>query len=360
MSASRRTMTDFLVSDAGTIKSWISAAHGPREKAPVVVGLLVKALITLLFCTGFVLAFIALFGQENAIAGVVVLLSVLTFQNVHFGYQNAHAAPAMVVIYCIFAFVPGLIAMLPPVPGALVMFVALSVILVLGCDHVAFQNHIVLVLSFLLLYGYPVSASGYWQRVAALLLGGMWSASILYRKNRGHSTDRGLKDVLLDAVRWSRDSEWRWKLAVTVPVSMLLGQALGLDRPMWIGIAAMSVLSPSSDHRPRKMIERFLGTIVGSILFFVLAAPLHVPAPVLGMIGGFLVGLSTTYRYQTVFNSLGAMSIALALYGPIGSLSARIVDNGFAVLFTLAFVFVLDRLISLAGGSRPARGRHRA
>lgn len=356
MSTRTSGLRDLLDTDARTIKARISEAEGARGKAPLVAGLVLKAVLTLVFCAAFVLTFIVLLGHENAIVGVVVLLSVLTFQKVHFGYKNAHAVPAMLVIYLVYAFVPGWANAVPPVAGAALVVAALAVILVLGCDQVGLQNHIVLVLSFLLLYGYPVSDEGYWQRVIGLLLGGVWSASILYRKNRGNETERGLPDALRDAARWSPESEWRLKLALTVPASMLLGQALGLDRPMWIGIAAMSVLSPSVQQRPQKMVERFLGTVAGSVIFYLLAAPLGVPGTVLGMVGGLLVGLSTSYRYQTVFNSLGALSVAMALYGPVGSLSARIIDNGFAILFTLGFVFLLDRLISRIAHARRARG----
>lgn len=116
---------------------------------------------------------------------------------------------------------------------------------------------------------------------------------------------------------------------------------------MWIGIAAMSVLSPHVELRPRKMIERFAGIVVGTVIFFVLVTWAPIPAPVLGMAGGFFVGLTTSYRYQTVFNTLGALSVALALYGPVGSAGTRIADNAFGIIATLTLVWVLDRLIAL-------------
>jgi len=344
----RPRLREVLDSDVGAIRARIREAEGARDKAPIVAGLVLKALVTLLFCAAFVVGFVLLLGQENAIVGVVVLLSVLTFQKVHFGYQQSHAALSMLVIYLVYAFVPPLVAQADPVVGAVLTAASLAVILLLGCDQVAFQNHIVLVLSFLLLYGYPVSPEGYWQRVAGLLLGGAWAASILYRRNRHHHLERRLRDVLREAVHWSPANEWRLKLSLTVPLAMLCGQLLGLDRPMWIGIAAMSVLSPQAGLRPRKMVERFLGTVLGTALFFAVVTLLPVPAPVIGMAGGFLVGLTTSYRYQTVFNSLGALSIALALYGPVGSATARILDNAFGIVVTLVLVFAMDRLISWA------------
>ena len=344
----RARLLEVLNTDVGTIQARMQEAHGLRGKAPIAAGLVLKALVTLVFCAAFVIAFVLLLGQENAIVGVVVLLSVLTFQKVHFGYQQSHAAVAMLVIFTIYAFVPALVNHVDPVLGAVLVAASLALILLLGCDQVAFQNHIVLVLSFLLLYGYPVSPEGFWQRVVGLLLGGVWAASILYRKNRHHRIERRLSDVVREAVHWSPENEWRLKLTVAVPLAMLCGQLLGLDRPMWIGIAAMSVLSPHAHLRPRKMVERFAGTVAGTVLFFAIIPLVPVPAPVIGMTGGFLVGLTTSYRYQTVFNTLGALSVALALYGPVGSATARIADTALGILASLVVVFVLDRLISWA------------
>lgn len=350
-----RRLLDVLESDVGTIRSRIDNAENFRQKLPIIGGLLLKAIVTLIFCATFVLAFVLLLGQENAIVGVVVLLAVMTFQKVHFGYQQSHAAASMLVIFLIYAFIPPLASHAAPVVGALLIAASLGVILWLGCDQVAFQNHIVLVLSFLLLYGYPVSPEGYWQRVVGLLIGGVWAASILYRKNKHHSLDRTLGDVIRDAVRWSPENEWRLKLMITVPLAILCGQLLGLDRPMWIGIAAMSVLSPDTDVRPRKMVERFVGTVIGTVIFFVVISLVPIPGPILGMIGGFLVGLTTSYRYQTIFNSLGALSVALALFGPVGSATARIADNAFGIVATFVMVFLIDRLISWSHTLRSTR-----
>ena len=189
-------LLEVLNSDVGTIRARMRDADGLREKAPIAAGLVFKSFVTLVFCAAFVIAFVLLLGQENAIVGVVVLLAVLTFQKVHFGYQQSHAAFSMLVIFAIYAFVPPLINQVDPLLGAVLTAGSLALILLLGCDQVAFQNHIVLVLSFLLLYGYPVSPEGYWQRVVGLMLGGAWAASILYRKNRHHHVDRRLHDVV--------------------------------------------------------------------------------------------------------------------------------------------------------------------
>ena len=69
-----------------------------------------------------------------------------------------------------------------------------------------------------------------------------------------------------------------------------------------------------------------------------------------GVIGGIGVGLSATYGCQAIFNTFGALSIAVGILGLPGAIFFRIFNNFFGALYGLVFerVFgsVLDRLPS--------------
>ncbi|MFR4757028.1 MAG: FUSC family protein [Evtepia gabavorous] len=83
-----------------------------------------------------------------------------------------------------------------------------------------------------------------------------------------------------------------------------------LPRPMWMGIAAMSVLLPSRQAIPGRVKGRIWGNLAGGAGFCLLYCLLPGSLlPYLGIFGGIGVGLSATYGWQAVFNSLGAMSI---------------------------------------------------
>lgn len=107
---------------------------------------------------------------------------------------------------------------------------------------------------------------------------------------------------------------------------------------MWIGIATMSVLTLFSHMRKEKLINRVLGTILGSILFmiliYILPESIH---SYMGLIGGMIVGFCATYKYQTMFNALGALSMAMLIYGSNSAAIIRMVDNLFAVVFVIIF-----------------------
>lgn len=67
-----------------------------------------------------------------------------------------------------------------------------------------------------------------------------------------------------------------------------------------------------------------------------------------GVIGGIGVGLSATYGCQAVFNTFGALSIAVGILGLPGAVFFRIFNNFFGavygVLFERGFGRILDRV----------------
>ena len=61
-------------------KALIKASKSKKEKHRHIAVYLFKILLTVAFCTAFVMAFGAVFGEDNNIVGVVMLLCVLACQ----------------------------------------------------------------------------------------------------------------------------------------------------------------------------------------------------------------------------------------------------------------------------------------
>ena len=113
-----------------------------------------------------------------------------------------------------------------------------------------------------------------------------------------------------------------------VSTAIFLGGLFHIPRTMWIGIAAMSVLMPFRDDLKGRVKGRIPGNIIGGVVFLALYL-LFSPSilPYIGIIGGVGVGLSASYKWQAVFNSLGAMAIATAILGLPGAILFRILNN---------------------------------
>lgn len=343
--------------DVPELKAQIQAATSLGERWRIYGILALRSIVIVAFAIALVGAFAIPFGYDNAIVGVVVLLSLLSFKKVHLGYDIRHSSLALFGIYAVLAAGPPAAYHSGPIGGFFVNIVALLFILIFGCDRVEFYNHAILVLSYLLLYGNPpADAHSATLRVIALVLGGGWAASLLYRSHADHKTGRGFRAVLRSFDPFSRHGVWKIQLATSVPLGMLIGTRMGLERTMWIGIATMSVLTPTVDTRHTKAIQRVIGTIIGCILFSAIIAVLpndYIAA--LGIIGGICIGFSATYTYQSMFNSLGALGMAMVLYGAHISVVDRLVDNAVGIILALLATLVVD--LALARLARWVRAR---
>lgn len=138
-----------------------------------------------------------------------------------------------------------------------------------------------------------------------------------------------------------------------VSTAIFLGGLFHIPRTMWIGIAAMSVLMPFRDDLKGRVKGRIPGNIIGGVVFLALYL-LFSPSilPYIGIIGGVGVGLSASYKWQAVFNSLGAMAIATAILGLPGAILFRILNNilgsVYGQLFEKISSNVLDRFTASA------------
>ena len=295
-------------------KLMIQEAVGRRAKAWHLLVYLVKILLTMVFCVAFVTLYGWVFGAENNIVGVVVLLCLMVFRQADLGMRRGQSLLALGLVFLVLAFGPRL-ANLAELGGELAVHgLSLLVILVLGCHNVGMGNHLTLVLGYLLLYGRNHRADPYWEGIPAVLRA--WS---------------------LGEAR----SRWQLKAAFGVATALVLAHGLGFPRPMWMGIAAMSVLLPSRQAIPGRVKGRIWGNLAGGAGFCLLYCLLPGSLlPYLGIFGGIGVGLSATYGWQAVFNSLGAMSIMVGTLGLPGVVLFRVGNNALGALYAWA----VDRL----------------
>lgn len=297
---------------------------------------LFKVLLTLAFCVAFVTLYSNIFGADNSIVGVVVLLCVMVFRNADLGIKCSHALGCMSVVFAILAFGPRLSNICGAFGALIVNLVCIFLLMILGCHNVIMFNHSTLVLGYLLLQGYDVTGELYVQRLFGILAGAAATMLIYYRNHHKKTYKRNLKDLLAEFNLHSARS--RWQLTLTFGVSSILFAAdlLHAPRAMWVAIAAMSVLVPFESDLKKRVVGRIPGNIGGGLLFLLLYSILPASMlPYMGVIGGIGVGFSAAYGWQAVFNSLGAISIAAGIFGVPGAIFLRILNNAAGALYGL-------------------------
>ena len=184
------------------------------------------------------------------------------------------------------------------------------------------------------------------MRLAAIGTGAVLTGLVFYRNHRKLSYKRTLGDVLREFSIHSLRSRWQLTVTFGVSTAVFLGGLFHIPRTMWIGIAAMSVLLPFRADLKKRVHGRIPGNMIGAVVFLAICVFLPPSVfPYIGVIGGIGVGLSASYQWQAVFNSLGAMAIATSLLGLPGAILFRIVNNFLGAAYGQVFEKISSRFL---------------
>lgn len=333
--------------NAAGSKAVIRNAEGKKEKRRHMLIYVLKIFLTAAFCMAVVTAYSIVFGAENSIAGVVVLLSLLVLRMADFGIKTSHGVGVIFLIFGILIGGPRLSNMLPAVPALFVNLLCIFSILILSCHNVIMSNHSTFVLGYLLLQGYDVTGSIYWIRVMALISGAVICALIFYKNQRKRVHKRSFGDLFRELDIHGTRTQWYIKFTLGVSTVLLLASLLKIPRAMWAGIATMSTLLIFTEDSVYRIKRRIPFNIVGGLIFLVLyyTLPEGIYANI-GLISGIGVGFSAGYSSQTIFNSFGALAVATNIFGPVGAVIIRIVCNGFGACYS----YVFDKIFTAFSG----------
>lgn len=340
------TIYQALQVNAAGSKNLIRQAETKKEKMKWTWVYLLKILLTVIFCFAFVTAFSLIFGSSNSIAGVVVLLTLLAVRQADFGIRTSHGTLNLFLVFVVFIAGPKLTNVVPPAAAFFINIVCISAIVFLGCHNVIMYNQFTFVLCYLLLQGYDVSGEDFITRIYALSAGAVFCCAIFWVKHRNITYKRGFKDLIHEFDIHTQRTKWQIKFVLGISSAMLIASLLHFPRVMWVGISTMSMLVPFYKDTIYRAKRRAPFNIVGGLVFLLLYTILPESLyPYFGVIGGIGVGLSAGYSAQTVFNVLGALSIAVGTFGLYGAIIIRIAANIAATIYVLLYQQIYERIM---------------
>ena len=328
-------------------KNLLKKSETMKEKIYHMLVYLVKIAVTMAFCFFFVTIFCILFGNENSIVGVVVLLCLMVFRNADLGIHTGHSTMLLALFFVVMTVCPHLANQLSPVPGMLLNIAALAVLILFGCHNPFMFNQSTLVLGYLLLYGYDVTGNSYQMRLAGMALGAVLTCLVFYRNHKNRTYKRNLNDLIREFDISSSRTKWQICQIISVPAVLCIAELCNMPRAMWAGIAAMSAILPFTEDMQYRVRKRIVGNIAGviffTVLYFLLPSSIYA---YIGIIGGIGVGFSAKYSWQAVFNTFGALAIAAESYGLKEAVSLRVIQNIFGVVFALVFCALFHWVMS--------------
>lgn len=324
-------------------KKIIKNSASKKERLRHILIYLFKIAITLTFCFLFVALYSMIFGDENSVVGVVVLLCVMVFKNADFSMNAPTSAGLLILFFITMIVCPRAANQFGYAAGFFINLIALIIMMFLGCHNPLMSNQSTIVLGYLLLYGYDVTGKSFRMRIAGLLVGAILTTAIFYRNHKNFTYKRSLKHIFQEFSIHSTRTRWQICLVLCVPAAICISEAYKMPRSMWAGIAVMSVIVPFMSDMKLKVRERIIGNICGAALFFALyfILPPSLYANI-GLLGGIGVGFSVNYGWQAVFNTFGALAIATETYGLMSAMKLRVLQNIFGVLFALLFCFLFQ------------------
>ena len=317
-------------------KQLIHSTTDKKEKRRHILIYNFKVYLVMAFCVALVTLYSKLTGNENSVVGVTVLLALLVLRQADFGIQTKHGLISIAGIFMILMVGPRLANILPVFGTFAVNIVCIFLLMILGCHNVIMYNHSTFVLGYLLLYGYDVSGESYRMRVVGLAVGMVVCMVVFYKNQKNRPYRRTFVDLFREFDIRSARNLWYIKLTFIVSSAMLIVTLLGLPRAMWAGIACMSVCLPFTQDCPPRAVDRGLFNIVGCALFIVLYLILPESMySMIGIIGGIGVGYSAGYKWQTAFNTFGALAIASSLFGMPMAVALRVGINVISAVYTV-------------------------
>lgn len=330
--------------NAAGSKHLIRNAETRTEKIKWSLVYLLKVILTIMFCVSFVTISSFIFGNDNSITGVVILIILLTVRQSNFGIHISHSSFALILTFAILIIGPKLYNITGPFIGFFINLFCILAITVLSCHNVIMSNHFVFILSYLLLIGYNVTDKSFHIRIIALIFGAILCTFIFLITHKKQKFKRNFFSLFKEFNIFSTRTQWQIKISLGISSAMLIASLLGLPRVMWVGICVMSLMTPFSKDLYNRTKIRAPFNILGCLLF--VAINFLIPEslkPLIGIIGGIGVGFSAKYSWQNIFNAVSALSIAVGIYGILGAIMLRITTNVFGSIYSLFF----DKLYKL-------------
>lgn len=332
---------DKLQLDPFVLKRMIHKSESPRERKYLFMVMLIRSILLVGFAIFFISTINLVFGSENSYLAVILFCMLLSLRFVHFGYKLTQSVISLAIILGIFFLIP-LIGQLDSLTLRFFSnLLGLSVILLLTSNKPQMGNPGLYSFGYIFLTGTSITLShqqllsrGYLLITAFVLF-----AVIFVLKHEGKNLTKSFHNILTEDGYLGKKNLWLLYYALGVSVILEVGYLTNIKRYMWVGIAFSSLISIYENSNIKgRFFDRILGVVFGTLLFLILVQV--IPSNVLGILGGVMLGLCTTYRFKNIFNCFGALALATTLFGNTQASFLRISNNLLGLVLGLVYLTI--------------------
>ena len=276
---------------------------------------------------------------------VVLFCTLLGIRFVDFGYRIKDSLVNLGVVFLILLISPLLTHDINPFLAFVVHFISISLILIMTSQNPKMGNAGLYMFGYIFLCGNYVSGKSFINRAILTFIGFLLCGTILYIKHNHKNRDTDFLTVLKEFNMNDAKTLWQLRISLGMSILFLLSRLFNIEKFIWAGFACSSLLTTYPINVEGRLPERIIGVVIGSILFGIIYS--IIPSSLIslaGPISGICLGLCATYRYKTILNCFGALTMATSIYGLTGAISLRIIDNIIGVIFGYVFFHIFQKI----------------
>lgn len=298
---------------------------------------------------GFIIGFQTLFGVENTLLGVAISVGFTMLPLCHLDLK-----PWTMFWIIVFLYGGGpLIAQLSIVNPWLAFvcdFLFLALIILIANEPIEYQTNITFLLCFVFSQSTVVSWEQFPMRAISGIAGGLFvGACVVFNWHRkGYGGEIGIRQQVL---RCQVNRSYLLRMSFGVSLAMLIGSLFHISKPLWISIVVMSLTQLEFSETLTRIKHRFIGTLVGIVIFFVFFQYL-IPQQYAGlfvMFLGYMGFFLPEYKFKQIINAISALNASLVILDTMTAIENRLICliAGIGIVLLIYFVTKFIRHLHL-------------
>ncbi|MDT2816624.1 FUSC family protein [Vagococcus lutrae] len=326
--------------DINSIKKAIRTSETTHERKLYIYALVLKSLKILVSSVLLITLITTLFGNESSAFAVVLFCLWLTLKNINFGYRFSTSLIILFITIFLLLVSPIMYQLTTPGVGFLINLCSLFTIYLLTVKNPMTGNAGLISFSYIFLLEAQTVKIGIQNLILLGIVSYLLLAVTLYRYHRHENDTVSFWKNFRDNGTNPDKIVWLLQLSFGISLIFYLGHSLGLEKFVWVGFAYSSLISTTSKDIKKRFKDRLSGVLLGSLVYMLLSLVFgEVLLSKFSLIVGLVLGMSGTYKYQSFFNTLGALFIAGTLYGGVESSILRVVNNFLGLIIGLIYFY---------------------
>lgn len=289
----------------------------------------------------FIMLFSFLFGSENTLLSVALGVGLTMFPLCPLKWKPSTLITIVFLLY-VGGAIMGETYLISPILAFILNFIFVILIVLLSSEPSIMKPSI----SFLLCFVFSESTSVPFdllpKRLLCALVGSIIVIfiTLLFWYKKGYNKEgRSLKEQIEVC---NKNHHYMFRMAFGISIAMLFGMIFHVKKPLWISIVVMSLTQLEFLETIERIKHRFIGNLLGIILFFLLFQWL-IPKEyamyvilILGYIGSFF----SEYKYKQTINAISALNASLVLLDTKEAMLDRLLFLGIGVLIVLGIYYL--------------------